>query len=505
MTGLLTGAEMLAHDPLVEAFALMAVGILVIRFLFKKHSIARTIARIIFFVLLTVLLLHGGIFPNQPLHSSDTPLRDAVAGAVKIGWWLWMAWFLDSILRSVVVFERRPREGKLVQDLLSGVIYVAAIFAIIAYVFGLPVQGLLATSGAIAIILGLALQSTLNDVFSGLVLNFTRPYRPGDWISLDGGTEGQVIEMNWRATHVLTAQRDLAIVPNSTIAKSRIVNASFPSSIHGITIAIKLEATPPATGVSMLKLAVLNSRLILEVPKPSVRVLSIDAAHTEFQITFFVQQLGSTTRAQNELFDLIFRHLAAAGMHLASPLDAPDGDSDEGALKAEMIPAARILDLVGTFDSLMPNERAEIAGKLKQASYEQGAILVEPAMVLQSLYLVGSGVLSVTRGEGPIDTELLRLGPGDHFGEIGLLTGARAGARISALAPCIVYELAKQDLAPILKARPQIAHELSRALAQRQAAGRAVTTAEPPPTESATGLRTWFSERLRKLFDLRDA
>src|SRR5438552_1625240 len=81
---------------------------------------------------------------------------------------------------------------------------------VIAYVFDLPVQGLIATSGAIAIILGLALQSTLSDVFSGLVLSFSRPYRPDDWIKLEGGTEGRVIEMNWRATHILTPQRDLA-------------------------------------------------------------------------------------------------------------------------------------------------------------------------------------------------------------------------------------------------------------------------------------------------------
>jgi small-conductance mechanosensitive channel/CRP-like cAMP-binding protein len=505
MTDLLAVAKSIADDPLVEAFALMAVGVLVTRLLFTRHPIRRAIARVVFFVLLSLLLLHGGIVPYQPLHSSGEPFHDAAAGALKIAWWLWAAWFLVSFLRSAVVLKRRPREGKLVQDLLSGIIYVASIFAIIAYVFGLPIQGLLATSGAIAIILGLALQSTLNDVFSGLVLNFTRPYRLGDWIILDGGTEGQVVEMNWRATHVLTSQRDLAIVPNSTIAKSRIVNASFPSSIHGITIAIKLESnTPPESGVRMLKLAVLNSRLILEVPRPSVRVLSIDAGHTEFEITFFVQQLGSATKAQNELFDLIFRHLAAAGIHLASPLEAPDGDLEEGTLKPEMTPAARVFDLVGIFDGLAPSERAAIAGKLKQASYEQGATLVEPGMVLQSLYIIGSGVLSVMRREGSVDTELLRLGPGDHFGEIGLLTGAPAGATIAALAPSIVYELPKNDLAPVLQARPQITHELSRALAQRQATGRAAATAEGAPTESTTGLSAWFSDRLHRLFEPRD-
>jgi small-conductance mechanosensitive channel len=267
MTDLIAVAETAARDPLVGAFALMAVGAIVTRFLFKKKPVWRAVTRVVFLVLLTVLLLHGGVVPYEPLRSTGTPLRDAIAGMLKIAWWLWAAWFLAGVVRSVVVLERRPREIKLVQDLLSGLIYLAAAFAIIAYVFGLPIQGLLATSGAIAIVLGLALQSTLNDVFSGLVLSFSRPYRPGDWINLDNGTEGRVIEMNWRATHVLTSQRDLAIVPNSIIAKSRIVNASFPSTIHGMTIAVQLDSgMPPARGTGILEQAVLNCRSILSVP-----------------------------------------------------------------------------------------------------------------------------------------------------------------------------------------------------------------------------------------------
>src|SRR4029077_7962850 len=187
--------------------------------------------------------------------------------ALKIAWWLWAAWFVVGFLRVFVVTERRPREGKLVQDLLAGLIYLAAVFAIIAYVFDLPIQGLLATSGAIAIILGLALQSTLSDVFSGIVLNFSRPYRPGDWVSIDGSIDGRVVEMNWRATHVLTAKRDLAIVPNSMIAKAKVVNASSPSGIHGLTVAVQLDArTPPGIAGEILERAILNSRLILATP-----------------------------------------------------------------------------------------------------------------------------------------------------------------------------------------------------------------------------------------------
>ena len=127
--------------------------------------------------------------------------------------------------------------------------------------------------------------------------------------------------------------------------------------------------------------------------------------------------------------------------------------------------------------------------------------MVEPGTVLQSLFIVGNGVLSVTRRDSGGETDLLRFGPGDTFGEIGLLTGASSGANITALAPSTIYELAKTDLAPILEARSQIAQELSRALAQQQVAGRALATAELDKTEATRRLSTWFSERIHKLFE----
>ena len=55
---------------------------------------------------------------------------------------------------------------------------------VIAYVFGAPVGTLIATSGVFAIILGLAMQSALGDVFSGIALNIGRPYASGDWLVL---------------------------------------------------------------------------------------------------------------------------------------------------------------------------------------------------------------------------------------------------------------------------------------------------------------------------------
>jgi len=160
----------------------------------------------------------------------------------------------------------------------------------------------------------------------------------------------------------------------------------------------------------------------------------------------------------------------------------------------------RLLELVDIFATFAPEERAAIAGKLKPRSYDEGETLVEPGTVLQSLFIIGSGVVTMTRKGIEGEIELLRLGPGDHFGEIGVLTGEAATVRISALVPSTVYELAKADLTPILEARPPVAQELCRTLARLQAAGRLSASPELDEGLPRHRLTEWFSDRLHRLY-----
>jgi small-conductance mechanosensitive channel/CRP-like cAMP-binding protein len=494
-------SEAVTHDPLIIVLGLYVLGGLATYFFFRKHRIGRAAVRVVFLILLTIALVHADVVPYQPLILTGSPLQDSVHAILKITWWLWAAWFLVGVLRAVVVFQRSPREAKLLQDLLAGLIYLAAVFAIVSYVFDLPIQGLLATSGVVAIILGLALQSTLGDVFSGVVLSFSRPYRPGDWISVDGGTDGRVIELNWRATYILTGRRDLAIVPNSTIAKSKIVNVSSPSGLHGTAITVQVEArTSPSRCSEILEHAIRNSRLIVATPAPTITIKAINATYTEFEISFFVEELASTVKAQNELFDFIYRHLAAAGIDLATPQNGSDRTEEQRGRQKSRTGVERLLELVDIFSTFAPEERAAIAAKLTQRSYDEGETLFEPGIVLQSLFIIGSGVVSFTREGIEGDMEVLRLGPGDHFGEIGMLTGAPATATISALIPATVHELAKADLTPILEAQPQVSQELCRALARLQAAGRLSASPELDASVPKHRLTRWFSDRIHRLY-----
>jgi CRP-like cAMP-binding protein len=111
--------------------------------------------------------------------------------------------------------------------------------------------------------------------------------------------------------------------------------------------------------------------------------------------------------------------------------------------------------------------------------------------------------LTAVVSEGEI--ELLRIGPGDHFGEIGMLTGHPAEATLKAVVSVTTYELAKEDLAPVLEARPEVSYELCRALAKRQAAGQLIAPAGIDKSAPPRRVAAWFSDRLHRLFDLAHA
>ena len=140
-----------------------------------RSALAYFFVQLFVFAIFTGLMLAGGVVPYRPGVSIGPEPARFYAGVLELIWWLGAAWLAVGFLRAFVVLERQPRDTKLVQDLLAALIYLTATFAIVAYVFDLPVKGLLATSGAVAIIIGLALQSSLGDVFSGIVLNIERP------------------------------------------------------------------------------------------------------------------------------------------------------------------------------------------------------------------------------------------------------------------------------------------------------------------------------------------
>lgn len=144
-------------------------------------------------------------------------------------WWILGAWLVKSVLslilrRTLFPHDNQPHARRLFADLASGLVYVVAFVGIMDTVLKQPISTVLATSGVLAIVLGLALQNTLADVFAGLAINVERPFGAGDWITVNTLAEGQVIEINWRATRIKTTSNDIIVMPNSVIAKAVVTN-----------------------------------------------------------------------------------------------------------------------------------------------------------------------------------------------------------------------------------------------------------------------------------------
>jgi small-conductance mechanosensitive channel/CRP-like cAMP-binding protein len=447
-------------------------------------------------------MLAVGVVPFRPGLGSGGESRRLLVGASEAFWWLGAAWLLVGLLRAFLVLGRRPRESQLIKDLLAALIYLSAAFIIVVEVFDLPVRGLLATSGALAIIIGLALQSSLGDVFSGIVLNIERPYAVGDWIVVDDTVQGYVIETNWRATHILTANQDVAVIPNSVVAKAKLVNFSAPNRAHGASIRVKLDSTiTPVTGCHLLKEVLLSSGQILRTPEPSVTIKDLSAEMIDYEISFAVSDISVVPDAQNELYDRVFRAAAAMGAKFAPRL-AGSANNPTSVDKHRLGIPESLLAGVTLFSTLTVQEKAELASQMRRRDYKPGQVIVEVGTIMQALYVVSYGVLVNSTREGGHQREVARLATGDYFGESGLLTGEPLNGQVTALTRAVLYEISKEALSPLLKARPAIAEELSEALANLQVANRALLDHHADAGQGEGSFAERVAATIRRLFSL---
>lgn len=112
---------------------------------------------------------------TSPLPGAGAAAISPWLHAVAAVWWLLGARVLVALLSFTLNHNQRWREARLFPDLTAASIYAAAVLVVLISVLSLPIGGLLATSGVLAIVLGLALQNTLADVFAGISFGIESP------------------------------------------------------------------------------------------------------------------------------------------------------------------------------------------------------------------------------------------------------------------------------------------------------------------------------------------
>src|SRR4051812_6357992 len=348
--------------PTVWSVAILvaaAAGLLALRTLSRRIRIAFDVVCL---VALSVVLHQRGA---TPLLASSTAAPDTATlwlRVLVVAWWLLSARLVVAVLYFTLRHDRGHRSAKLVVDLTAAAIYVGAALIVLKSVFALSVAGLFATSGVVAIVLGLALQNTLADVFSGIAVGIEAPFQVGDRISLGADIEGRVIETNWRSIRVQTDGEDIAIIPNSVMAKLEIVNRSVPSRRRKVSAEVRCPSTvDPERVIEVLDEATLLCPALLESPAASVSLTRLGRSWNHYTIAFSVAETSLMGRTKS----LLLRH-ARKQLHYAGLLERdPDGLVQPPARsKPKIVAAGDVLGDLVLFERLQPTQLEDLASRL---------------------------------------------------------------------------------------------------------------------------------------------
>src|SRR6185436_1573706 len=141
----------------------------------------------------------------------------------------------------------RKRIPSIFLDVARFALIAVGIALILAYIWGANVGGLFTALGVSSIVLGLALQNSVGQIISGLLVLFEQPFQLGDWIETPTGS-GRVLEVNWRATHIDTGS-GLLIMPNSVLAAASFTNFSRPPGSHSLAVTTVFTVDDPPDDV----------------------------------------------------------------------------------------------------------------------------------------------------------------------------------------------------------------------------------------------------------------
>ncbi len=477
----------------------------------SNRPVRRLLASGIMFVVVSALVLIATYIPRWTDIAPEHAISLLTVQIAHVLWWLALA--SVSIRASDVLLWRGLFGGqtvpKLLKDVLGAIYYIVALFAIVAFVFEQPVTGLLATSGVVAVVLGFALQNTLSDVFSGIALNMEHPYRQGDWIRLDTGFEGEVVEINWRATHLRSREDTEIVQPNSGMATARIVNFHYPDRGYAFNIQVRVDyKVPPVRVKSALKAAALACENIKRHPGPIPRILSFEESFVMYDLKVWVSDFARHPDHVDSLMTSIWEHMRWAGITAAFPQRDIHIFEDKERDETASLAVSELLDRVDLFTSLEKEEKAELASGLDQKHVRSGQRIVEQGAEGSSLFVVAEGLLEVRvrfDDDGP-ERKVAQIGPGDFFGEMSLLTGAPRSATVVTLTESVIYKIEKVHLEPILKARPLIAESLVALLSLRQEATKAVGEGDDGEALDSQKLDSGYAEqmlhRIRNFFQL---
>jgi small-conductance mechanosensitive channel len=322
-----------------ESFALFWV-LLILAFIFykillkkitdKRHAnLRQRFLRTSIYLIITTLIsvLHWVMFENAYHASSEYHL-------VKIASYLSLFALSFGVITTIklaqiyvylYLFLMNMSVGvpRLIANMFTLVFSLVIVSWLAADVFGFHLAAVLATSAVFSLVLGLALQDTLGNLFSGVALQIDRPFNISDWIEIHSGSEkwtGQVQEISWRATTLLGFADELILIPNRIIAQSQLLNFSHlqkPARLNQI-FRFHFDVSIEQARSALLE-GIANIPEILKEPAPRTLITEVTESWITIKVFYSLKDYGTRYRTGDIVISQILERIRLHKLTLASP------------------------------------------------------------------------------------------------------------------------------------------------------------------------------------------
>lgn len=436
--------------------ALLALVVVVLRGLSANRWIKRRLAISI------ILLLLAALFSVN----TGEWMTEKTAGTLRF-----LSLTLGIVLAGVALLFNRFK-GQAVSDRFPAIVQdalVIGVFAMIA-IYDAP-DRLLTTSAVGGLVIGLALQDTLGNLFSGLALQTEKPFSVGDWIKA-GALIGRVEEITWRATKIRTKAGEFCILPNSLVSKDILVNFSSPSPAVRMerTIGFGYEAHPNHVKDVVLR-TIAEVPDILKEPKPDVLLDAYADFSINYRCRFWITDYARSDPIADQFTTLLYYRMEREGLKIPFPIRDVRVVQMEVPLPEQSIEAERRLAFVSgvdLFSTLPESEQQQIAESLQRITFAADETIIRQGAKGDSMFFIDRGSVRIVLEKDGAMSQLAILGDGQYFGEMALLTGDARTASAIAMTDVHAYILRSAAFRAILLKNPAIAEAISVVFAHRK-------------------------------------
>ena len=270
-------------------------------------------------------LMHAILITPVPPPPWNMVLPNIVKSLILIVWWV-------SLIREITAMNENnmgwvlKKIDKTHFYMIKNISRIVILFTGILWglvIWQVNLTPLFASAGIIGIAIALAARDTLANFFGGIALFVDAAYKVGDYIILDSGERGEVVEVGIRSTKIQTRDDILITVPNSIMSTTKIINQSAPEPRYRIRIDVDVSYDSDLRRVEKTLLGVAQeNHALAKKPEPRVRVRSFGESAIRFQLLVWVQDPRHRGRETHNLLKMI--HLAFQENKIVMPF--PQGD-----------------------------------------------------------------------------------------------------------------------------------------------------------------------------------